>query len=203
MRMLAVPPHLTGNDVRELWPRFGTRLHYDIEHHMNGHPPKHTLNFPEWKQVLSFMDYLNKRGEKPFRTELTMSIPALRLCGQADFVSIKMIDGRYVLWDWKRTPNIYKRTKKPMLPPWSHRTCTNLNKYEIQLNIYRQMLKTYGIQVDEMYLVIFHKSYPDYKLIRVNPILGQGDSLDAKAMRQMVQDRKRAVDAMMKSSLSM
>jgi hypothetical protein len=194
MRMLAVLPHLTGHDVRELWPRFGTRLHYDIEHHLNGHPPKHTLNFPEWKQVLKFMEYLKSKGEVPFRTELTMSIPALRLCGQADFISRKP-DGKFVLYDWKRTASIEVDSKEMMLPPWSHRTCSSKNKYSIQLNMYRQMLKTYGIEVEEMYLVCFHTNYGQtYKLVPIRCIMGQGDSLDAKALRQMVRDRKRQVD---------
>lgn len=202
-RVLALPPFLTGNDVRDLWPRFGTRFHHDAEHYLNGHAPTYTQAFPEWRQFLNFVELLKAKGHAPYRTELTMSVPALMLCGQADFVARKE-DGTYVLYDWKRTASIRADGRDPytdkapqMLPPWAHRKATSRSTYEIQLNVYRQMLMTYGLEVGELYLVCFHRDFDDFQLVPVPVIKAGSDTPDARALRQMVADRKRAVAASM------
>lgn len=207
-RIIAMPPNLTENDMSELNPRFGTRLHHDAEHHLNGHAPKYTMHHPEWTQFLRFVEYLRAQNQTPFRTEITMSVPDLLVCGQADFLA-KKEDGTFVLYDWKRTPSIradgndlHTRDAPDMLPPWSHRKCTSRNTYGIQLNIYRQMLMTYGIQVNEMYLVCFHRDFgTEYQLVPVPIIKAGTDSPDARALRQMVADRKRAVGEMKKEGV--
>ncbi len=199
-RVLALPPFLTGNDVRELWPRFGTRLHRDVEHYFNGHPPKFVHSFVEWEQFLRFVDHMKTQNHEPYRTEVTMSVPSLRLCGQADFVARKP-DGKFVLYDWKRTASIradgkdpYAKNAGPMLPPWQHRANTSRNTYEIQLNIYRQMLKSYGVDVDEMYLVCFHKDHKDYQLVPVKCIMAHSPTCpDAAALRRMIKERADAI----------
>lgn len=198
-RVVAMPPYLTGNDMSDLNPRFGTRLHHDAEHHLNGHAPKYTQHHPEWRQFLEFVDYLHAQNQTPFRTEITMSIPSMLVCGQADFVARKE-DGTYVLYDWKRTASIrqdgndlYTKDAPDMLPPWSHRKATSRNTYGIQLNLYRQMLMTYGVDVTEMYLVCIHKDFARFQLIPVPIIKGGSNSPDAVALRQMVDDRKRVV----------
>jgi hypothetical protein len=200
-RVMAALPHLTGNDVRDLWPRFGTRLHHDIEYYLNNRrDPAYTGECVEWKQVMKFMRYLEENGYTAFRTELTMSVPSLLLCGQADFIA-KKPDGKFILFDWKRTSSVradgkdpYVNDAKPMLGPWSHRKCTSRNKYTIQLNIYRQMLKTYKIEVDEMFLVCFHKDFGEtYNLVPIQIFVALGDHPDSKAIRQMIEDRRKSI----------
>lgn len=201
LRVLAVPPNLTGNDIRDsLWTRYGTRLHRDIEYHLNGHPPTYTHNFVEWRQFRRFLAWMESRGHVPFRTELTMSVPALRVCGQADFVA-KKADGTYVLYDWKRTASMkhdgkdpYSDRAAPLLPPWSHRRNTSRDKYTIQLNLYRQFIKSYGLEVTEMYLVCFHKDHEDFLLIPVPIFKAGSDTPDGRALRQMVEERKKMLN---------
>lgn len=200
LRVLAVPPYLTGNDIQgSLWTRYGTRLHRDIEYYLNGHEPKYTQNFVEWEQFQRFLKWMRSKGHEPFRTELTMSVPALRLCGQADFLA-KKADGTIVLYDWKRTASMkpdgndpYSDKAPPMLPPWSHRKSTSRDKYTIQANLYRQMIQNYGMKVSEIYLVCFHKSHPDFLLIPIEIFKAGSDTPDGRALRRMVEDRKKAI----------
>ena len=199
-RVVAALPHLTGWDVDALNPRFGTRLHYDIEHYLNGLEPKYTVGTKDWAQFLAFNEeVLKARGHEPFRTELTMSVASIMLCGQLDFLA-RTSDGRFILYDWKRTATIredgndlYLVDAKPMLPPWAHRTDSNRNQYMIQLNVYRQMLKKYGIDVSEMYLVCFHGTLDKYQLIPVSCIAAGDSTPDAVALRTMVRDRAEQV----------
>lgn len=200
IRVLAVPPYLTGNDIQgSLWTRYGTRLHRDIEYHLNGHPPIYTQNFVEWRQFQRFLVWMEAQGHTPFRTELTMSVPGLRLCGQADFVA-KKADGTYVLYDWKRTASMkhdgndpYSDRAVPMLGAWSHRKNTSRDKYTIQANLYKQMIQNYGMKVTEIYLVCFHKTLPDFLLIPIEIFRAGSNTPDGRALRQMVVDRKKVI----------
>lgn len=203
-RALAAPPHLIGSDVRALWPRYGTRVHHDIEMYFNGYTePKWAKGREEWTQFLEFVEtHLKEKGYEPFRTELTMGLGALRVCGQLDFLARKP-NGKYALYDWKRTDKLkdYKEDKdlaraKPFRAPWSHRVDSARNKYTIQINLYRQMLKSYKIDVDEMYLVSVHKDHPNFQLISVPCVAAdRPDCPDARALREMVIARKAEVRA--------
>lgn len=183
--MLRMPPFITAQDVAESWPRFGTRMHKDIERFINdGSVPEDP--YYEFCQFLRF-NHERLRTYTPFRTELTMSFVPLRLCGQCDFVARKA-NGKYVLWDWKRTASLLVKpgpSTKPMLQPWSHRPSTSFNIYVIQLNLYRFMLERGGIDVDEMYLVCFHSSLKaPYEMVKVEVF--ERESADGAAMAEMM-----------------
>lgn len=183
--MLRMPPFISAQDVAESWPRFGTRMHLDIENFINdGSVPE-----DPYYEFCQFMRFKHERlvGQTPFRTELTMSLPELRVGGQCDFVARKS-NGRYVLYDWKRTASLLAKpgsSTKPMLQPWSHRLSTMLSVYTVQLNLYRVMLERGGIHVDEMYLVCFHPALAKpYEVVPIEVFVR--DSADGAAMAEMM-----------------
>lgn len=191
-RVLALPPHLTAEDVRAMWPRFGTRLHKDIELALLGMTPTQgTTLTREWTQVRRFLDHHLRPKLRVLRTELALCVPELRLCGQLDCLARRR-DGGLVVLDWKRTARLAKKQRgAPMPAPWAHRAQTPLDAYTLQLNVYAFMLGRLGVQVAELGLVCFHREMRGFQYVPV-PLFAPG-SEDARALEWMVQEREREV----------
>lgn len=190
-QVIPLPPHLTPVDLRRLWPQFGTRLHKDIELFLNKEElTQGTEHTEEFQQFKSFHLYhLRMRNQEVLRTELTMCVPELYLCGQIDCLARKP-NGKLVIYDWKRTAVLAKKLTGPEMPePWDHRPHTRLDEYTIQINIYAHMLRLLGVtDVDELALVCFHRELREYFLVNI-PLFVPG-SLDAFALEWMINKRK-------------
>lgn len=201
-RVMALPPMMDSGDVRRAWPKCGTKLHYEIELHLNGAGGHQATK--EWLQFKRFMCDVTERGLKPYRTELSMSVPKLKVCGQADGLFWDGVD-RFILFDWKRTDKLhvdplkdkYAKDKSvgTMLPPWGHRRADDRSKFTLQVNVYRHMLKRYGIDVKESYVVEFHSSFgEECRVIPIKHIEASACDEDAVAFREMVRMRGMEVD---------
>ena len=82
----------------------------------------------------------------------------LKIAGTIDAVFIND-DNSLSLYDWKRSKEIkYTSYDNEMgFKPFDKLPNCNFSKYSIQLNIYKEILKTYyNFKIKEMYLIICH-----------------------------------------------
>lgn len=169
----------------------GTKMHLAIEQYLNdaGHLiPKEVLDTPEWKYFMSFW-HDHGHDIEPYRLEWEVfTDPQTKLTGSIDGVFRRKSDGKFLIYDWKRSKEI--KSDNPFggkgFPPVEHIQDTNYWHYTLQLNVYRWILETYyDMEVADMYLVILHPDNKSYKRMRLN-------RLDDE-VADMIQARRRAV----------
>ena len=166
-----------GTESREV----GTFLHSQIELYFNRHDISDLYHFKyngteiskdefvsikkEWAQ---FMCFLNEKKIIPFRTEWRIFDLEYKIAGTIDLLCKN--DEKYDIYDWKRSDKI-----NPNQTIWQYGINgledvpdTRFYHYCLQQNLYRYMLeKNYQIEINKMYLVIFHPSYQTYRFVEV------------------------------------
>jgi hypothetical protein len=184
----------------------GTAMHLAIEQFMHGAMDeikpevKDTL---EWKYFTKFWAECGHDLE-PYRSEWEVFTDSLepiaserkiKLCGSIDMVYRRKSDGKFVIYDWKRSKDI--KSDNPFgsgLPPLEHLPDTNYWHYTMQLNVYKWMLENYyGLEVADLYLVILHPDQPSYRRMRLNIMTDE--------VEDMIECRRRAVEAGCKQSV--
>ena len=78
--------------------------------------------------------------------------------------------GSLVIIDWKRSKKIDGNDYKfdPMLPPLNHLEDCKLNRFKLQLNLYRFIIESeYELQVEAMYICVLHPCQQCFHLIEV------------------------------------
>jgi len=154
------------------------------------------LDTPEWKY---FMKFWNDCGHdlEPYRSEWEVFTDfidksstqerKIKLCGSIDMVFRRKSDGKFVIYDWKRSKEI--KSENPFgngLHPLDHLPDTNYWHYTLQLNVYKWILETYyGLEVADLYLVILHPDNPSYRRMRLNIL--------TEEVEDMIECRRRAV----------
>lgn len=184
----------------------GTAMHLAIEQFMHGaHEEINPAirDTPEWKYFLQFW---NDCGDdlEPYRSEwevFTDSVEPIagerkiKLCGSIDMVYRRKSDGKFVIYDWKRSKEI--KSENPFgsgLAPLEHLPDTNYWHYTLQLNVYKWILEEYyGLEVADLYLVILHPDQPSYRRMRLNIL--------TEEVEDMIECRRRAVEANCKQSV--
>ena len=184
----------------------GTAMHLAIEQYMHGayseiDPVVQTT--PEWKYFQKFWDECGHDLE-PYRSEWEVFTDALepfqgerkiKLCGSIDMVYRRKSDGKFVIYDWKRSKEI--KSENPFgsgLAPLEHLPDTNYWHYTMQLNVYKWILEQYyGLEVADLYLVILHPDAPSYRRMRLNIMTDE--------VEDMIECRRRAVAAGCKQSV--
>jgi len=140
---------------------------------------------PEWTM---FMAYQDKIGSKmiPFRTEWLVLHEDIKVAGSIDMI-YKKKNGNYAIYDWKRAKDIKtENSYQSGLGPLMHLPDTNYWHYSMQLNVYRMILKQkYGIEVDELALVILHPNNANWRVIKINIMEDE--------VQEMFECRKRAL----------
>ena len=199
----------------------GTAMHFAIEQFMHGaleeiNPT--VMNTPEWKY---FMKFWKECGDdlEPYRSEWEvftdrLDLPAsqhrevftdaldssaserkIKLCGSIDMVYRRKSDGKFVIYDWKRSKEI--KSDNPFgsgLAPLDHLPDTNYWHYTLQLNVYKWILEqSYGLEVADLYLVILHPDQPSYRRMRLNILTDE--------VEDMIECRRRAVEEGCKQSV--
>ena len=113
----------------------------------------------------------------------------IKLCGSIDMVFRRKSDGKFVIYDWKRSKEI--KSENPFsngLAPLDHLPDTNYWHYTLQLNVYKWMLeKYYGLEVADLYLVILHPDNPSYRRMRLNTL--------TEEVEDMMECRRLAVES--------
>lgn len=189
----------TATEIKEMWNSngkeascLGTAMHLAIEQFLNGKEAElliseDVLKTLEWKY---FQKFWNDHGKdlEPYRMEWEVYVEHIKLAGSIDGVFRRKSDGRFVIYDWKRSKEIKKDNPfESGYAPLNHLPNTNYWHYTLQLNIYRWILRTYyNIDVADLYLVILHPNNSNYVRIRLNIL--EDEVLD------MIEARKRAVD---------
>jgi ATP-dependent exoDNAse (exonuclease V) beta subunit len=177
----------------------GTAMHFAIEQFMHGAESEIdpvVFDTPEWKY---FTKFWKEHGHdlEPYRSEwevFTDSVGGkkgertIKLCGSIDMVYRRKSDGKFVIYDWKRSKDI--KSENPFgsgLAPLEHLPDTNYWHYTMQLNVYKWILETYyGLEVAELYLVILHPDNPSYRRMRLNIMKDE--------VEDMIECRRRAVE---------
>ena len=167
----------------------GTAMHLAIEQFLNGAYDiidEEVKKTPEWTY---FMNFWNDCGDdlEPYRMEWEVYSEEHKLCGSIDGVFRRKSDGKYVIYDWKRSKDIKTDNKfENGYPPVDHLPNTNYWHYTLQLNTYRWFLETlYGLEIGDMYLIVLHPNNKNYRRIRLNRL--------EQEVFDMLECRKRAV----------
>ena len=112
----------------------------------------------------------------------------IKLCGSIDMVFRRKSDGKFVIYDWKRSKEI--KSENPFstaLAPLEHLPDTNYWHYTLQLNVYKWMLESYyGLEIADLYLVILHPDNPSYRRMRLNIL--------TEEVEDMMECRRKAVE---------
>jgi len=129
------------------------------------------------QELSQFESFLNGRKIDPYRTEWRIFDEKYGIAGTIDLLA-KSGD-KYVMYDWKRSLKVVSPLSDGMysiqgngfdsgLGELSHLENSSYNHYCLQQNLYRRILKLrYGIDVAQMFLVVFHRRYDQYYLIPV------------------------------------
>ncbi len=150
----------------------GTKMHLAIEQFLNDAEyliPADVKATPEWRYFQKFWSDFGGDLE-PYRMEWEVWVEEIKLAGSIDGVFRRKSDGKFLIYDWKRSKEI--KSDNPFgsgLPPVEHLPDTNYWHYTLQLNVYRWVLETYyGLDIAEMYLVILHPDNKSYRRMRLN-----------------------------------
>jgi hypothetical protein len=179
--------------------RAGTAMHLAIEQFLHGSGDRilpQVKETPEWKYFNKFWKDFGHDLE-PYRSEWEVFTDSLepvkgerkiKLCGSIDMVFRRKSDGKFVIYDWKRSKEI--KSDNPFgngFPPLEHVPDTNYWHYTLQLNVYKWILETYyGVEVADLYLVILHPDNPSYRRMRLNILTDE--------VEDMIECRRRAVE---------
>jgi len=175
---------MTDQEIKSLWNENGksasgkgTKMHKSIELFYNDDMEyMYETPDPEFLHFLAFHETV-KRRLTPYRTEWSIFRSDLKLAGQLDMLySINGEEGKYALYDWKRSKEIKMENKfEKGLGPFQLDNC-NFNHYSIQLNIYKRILETlYGLSIVEMVLVILYPENETFQLFNVKEMKSEID----------------------------
>lgn len=136
--------------------------------------PDEVVGNYEFLQFLDFhYEFIGPRRWIPWRTELRVFDTELVLAGSVDMIFLDPdIDKRLHIVDWKRCKEIKKKSfynraaggsQKGRGPCFDLEDC-NFNHYALQLNTYaailaRNLYKSSGYTVGDLYLAVFHPVY--------------------------------------------
>lgn len=171
---------MTAAQIKESWNAngreasgLGTAMHLAIEQFLNGADAVIRRDVMDTKEFTYFMNFWREKGTdlEPYRMEWEVYVEELLLAGQIDGVFRRKSDGKFVIYDWKRSKEIKAegfRGEKGYAP-LDHLDNCNYWQYTLQLNVYRWILKQYyDIEAVELYLVVLHPNNPNYVRIRCN-----------------------------------
>lgn len=191
-------PGITADEIAATWSNngkeasgAGTAMHLAIEQFLNG--AEHVIlpsvkETPEWRYFMNF--WRDCGGDlEPYRTEWEVWSADHKLAGSIDMIFRRKSDGKFLIYDWKRSKEIKTGNQfQTGLGPLHHLPDCNYWHYSLQLNVYRRILETfYGLDVADMYLLILHPDNPNYKRMRLNRM--------DKEVDDMLNCRLRAVQA--------
>lgn len=186
----------TKQQIKDEWTKSGTEasgagtaMHLAIEQFMHGSEevidPMVKLT-KEWKYFMNFWEECG--GDLvPFRSEWEVYSEPHKLAGSIDMIYYRKSDGKYVIYDWKRSKEIKTTNNfENGYGPVAHLPNCNYWHYTLQLNVYKWFLETYyGIEIGDLYIVIFHPDNTNYQRMRLNILKNE--------VLEMLDCRKRAL----------
>lgn len=144
------------DDKRDSAAEAGTHMHAQFENFCNKQAFERTAEFN------NFVHWLIDSKLVPYRTEMTIFHPKLKLIGNVDLLA-KTPDGKFVIVD-------YKRSEKPSNVSYGRMTKGGLNlpdtkivKHALQLSIYKYIYETmYDIKIDKLYNLYIKDDYIEF-----------------------------------------
>lgn len=185
----------TAEKVMAHWRKsttFGTAFHLDIERHINGLAPLMPEDSKPWGQ---YMAYLEAHGRDFYRTEWRIHDTKRLITGTIDAARVVRRDslGRVThiaLVDWKTNKDIHgdaNAKPKYFFHMLSHMQDNKVNKYCMQLNVYRKIIEEYyDLVVCDMEIAVFHPNYDRYQLVKVPRLERETDLLFAAHEEMLV-----------------
>lgn len=159
----------------------GTAMHLAIEQFLHGSPEQIKPEIKETAEWRYFLKFWTDFGDdlEPYRSEWEVFTDSLiplegerkiKLCGSIDMIFRRKSDGKFVIYDWKRSKEIKtENSYETGLTPLEHLPDTNYWHYTLQLNIYKWILeKFYGFEIADLYLIILHPDNSSYRRMRLN-----------------------------------
>ena len=197
-------PGITAKEIEEQWNAngreasgAGTAMHLAIEQFLNGSEHvilPHIKETTEWRY---FMNFWREHGAdlEPYRTEWEVWSEDHKLAGQIDMVYRRKSDGKFLIYDWKRSKEIKTENKfQTGLPPIQHLPDCNYWHYTLQLNVYRWFLENlYGLEIEDMYLLVLHPDNKNYKRVRLNRMDEEVEAMLNCRLRAVKEGLKQAV----------
>ena len=188
---------MTADQIEKQWSDSGkdastkgTAMHLAIEQFLNGATDAILPEVAETCEYQYFLNFWRDHGEdlEPWRAEWSVFSEEHMLCGQIDMLFRRKSDGKFLIYDWKRSREIKtSNTFQKGLAPLDHLDDCNYWHYTLQLNLYRWILEhLYNMEIADMYLIICHPENKNYKRMRLNRL---DDEIEA-----MLDCRKRALD---------
>ena len=168
----------------------GTAMHLAIEQYMHGSEEVIEPSVKETKEWRFFMNFWKECGDDlvPYRSEWEVYSEPHKLAGSIDMIYYRKSDGKYVIYDWKRSKGIKTENSfENGYSPLAHLPNCNYWHYTLQLNVYKWFLETYyGLEIGDLYIVIFHPDNTNYQRMRLNILTDE--------VLEMLDCRKRALD---------
>lgn len=170
---------MTATEIETLWSdkgkdasTKGTAMHLAIEQFLNGASDVIDPQVKQTSEFQYFMNFWNDHGSdlEPWRAEWSVFSHEHMLCGQIDMLFRRKSDGKFLIYDWKRSREIKTSNDWTKgLGPLSHMDDCNYWHYTLQLNLYRWILEhLYDMEIAEMYLIICHPENKNYRRMRLN-----------------------------------
>lgn len=100
------------------------------------------------------------------KTEMIVANDEKNLAGQVDLLVYDIKEDEFIIIDWKTDKKIdYENVYQNLLPPLEDLQDTEINKYGIQLNLYKRIIETTSdIKISKMFIVwlkdtnsVYHK----------------------------------------------
>ncbi len=154
----------------------GSITHKTIEELLNGEPLTPITNVEAAKRFLKFKKIFDAKIKDSvilLGQEIRVFSEELQLAGTIDCLVLRLCnDGKWRLeiWDWKTNKKMRTDSNgcfNKLLVPFSDEWENELNKYSIQLNLYKMILASKGILVDgECVIVYIPPNEEDPKIIK-------------------------------------
>jgi ATP-dependent exoDNAse (exonuclease V) beta subunit len=165
------------DDKRDRSNILGTDVHKYIEEKFD---PNLEISGYSDEEVLSRIDKFEKnivpklKGFVPVAQEVRVFSPTMKLAGTIDALFLK--DGKLYILDWKTNGNLKTDNDKmfsKLLAPFGQFWDNELNKYSIQLSLYRLILAEYGIDVSHTAIVYVPPSEKEPKIYKPKDFIPQ------------------------------
>lgn len=179
---------LPQGEILEQWDslgcesqEIGTFLHSQIECYFKNKPISLETHFEYhgkfvtvdkdvsiWKEFDYFKQFLKNNPIHPFRAEWHIYDLDLKIAGTIDLLCRN--GHAFDIYDWKRSKNASpdKSVWDTGINGLEHIPDIKFYHYALQQNLYKYILETnYHIQISNMYLVVLHPIYNNYRLLKV------------------------------------
>lgn len=160
---------MSAKAIRNKWQEaneLGTDLHGKIELYLNSVPvplKDGDPNVYEFAQFIKWWEVQKAKGYEAYRTEMLVFDTEADLSGSIDFIMRHKKTGKFVIIDWKRCITEGSGFSsafggKRMSRPLDHIAQHKLNKWKLQVNVYREILEhNYGMEIEKMAMVVCHE----------------------------------------------